>query len=276
MSMPKMTAVNRMLMEADCLKYTAGTMIEHLQRNPDKMAAVGMALAEISSLLAKAAPGALTGLKAAFPAVMALLASPEFLIAGGLALGVTVIMFGGYKIIKKIKEAGKSQDEDELTQMRELEGELSRVDMWRRGVADASAGNSVAGSVEGELITPGAHRQALQEGALMAHQVKPLRRSRSEHGHTRRRSGPESVGSYHRSRAPRAETVADTRNDYPRSEVSRRTRTFDEESRAGSHQSHTSRRSSGSTKNGKDRKKSVGGIKGLLFGSKKRRTSNAA
>jgi len=42
----KMSAVNRMLMEADCLKYTAGSMIEHLQRNPDKMAAVGMALAE--------------------------------------------------------------------------------------------------------------------------------------------------------------------------------------------------------------------------------------
>jgi hypothetical protein len=275
----KMTAVNRMLMEADCLKYTATSMIEHLQKNPDKMAAVGMALAEISSLVAKSAPGALGGLKVAFPAVMALLASPEFLIAGGLAVGVTVIMFGGYKIIKKIKDAGKASEEDEQTQMRELESELSRVDMWRRGVADASAhgsrAGSKAGSVEGELITPGAHRRAIEEGALMAHQVKPLRRAKSEHGHARRRSGPESVASYHRPRAQRAGSVAETRHNDARSEVSRRPRIYDEESRAGSHRSHTSRKSSASTKNGKDKKKSVGGIKGLLFG-KKRRSSNAA
>jgi hypothetical protein len=185
----KMTFLNRFLDEADCLQYSATSTIEHLQKNPDALAAVGLTLAEISTLLAKLGPPALAGLKTAFPAVMALLAAPEFLIAGGVAVGVTVVMLGGYKIIKQIKGKKTALKEgDDVTELRELEGDLSRIEMWRRGIADEES-RSMGTTVDGEFITPQASRRLMEEGVLMPEQVvRPdARRSRSDAGTRRHR-----------------------------------------------------------------------------------------
>lgn len=164
-----------LLEEADCMQHTATATMAHLQKNPDAMAAVALTLAEISNLTAKMAPSILASLKATAPSVFALLASPQFLIAAGVGVGVTIVMFGGYKIIKKLTEApsvaqpqlaapfgfeqraipqlpkGPSSSAEELL---ELQSEhLSRVEVWRRGVADYEA-SSVGSTVDGEFITP--------------------------------------------------------------------------------------------------------------------------
>jgi hypothetical protein len=81
-------------------------------------------------------------------------------------------MFGGYKIIKKIQanaEAKRMLDREEplvfgprIMGPHELafnpEIELSSIDSWRRGIADAEAESSGT-SVDGELITPAAAKQ---------------------------------------------------------------------------------------------------------------------
>ncbi|KAA8644297.1 hypothetical protein EYZ11_008201 [Aspergillus tanneri] len=151
-----------LLEEANCVHHSATHTISHLQKNPDAMAAVALTLAEISNLATKMAPAALSALKAAAPSVFALLASPQFLIAAGVGLGATIVMFGGYKIIKQIqggknKEIGAPSDpkqQESMDDMMEINTEcLSNVEMWRRGVADAEE-HSVGTSVDGEFITP--------------------------------------------------------------------------------------------------------------------------
>lgn len=163
-----------LLEEADCMQHTATATMAHLQKNPDAMAAVALTLAEISNLTRKMAPSILTSLKLSAPSVFALLSSPQFLIAAGVGVGVTIVMFGGYKIIKKLTAVptvapmplpipqpgvapaplqvkGPSASADELL---ELQSEhLSRVEVWRRGVADYEA-SSVGSTVDGEFITP--------------------------------------------------------------------------------------------------------------------------
>lgn len=157
------TRAQWLLEEAHCMQHSATATIAHLQKNPDAMAAVALTLAEISNVAGKMAPTALTAFKSAAPAVWALLASPQFLIAAGLGLGVTVVMFGGYKIIKKIQSGtiGIAQEptvvvpeeEQEMEELMELNVESgSRVEMWRRGVADIEA-VSMGTSVDGEFIT---------------------------------------------------------------------------------------------------------------------------
>lgn len=145
-----------LLEEANCAQHTATATISHLQQNPDAMAAVALTLAEISNLASKMAPAALSALKASAPAVWSLLASPQFLVAAGVGLGVTVVAFGGYKIVKRI-QASKGQESENsasMEDMMELNTEcVSGVEKWRRGVADAEA-ESVGTSVEGEYITP--------------------------------------------------------------------------------------------------------------------------
>ncbi|KAH1332807.1 hypothetical protein KXX47_002594 [Aspergillus fumigatus] len=152
-----------LLEEANCVHHSATATIAHLQKNPDAMAAVALTLAEISNLATKMAPSALATLKSAAPTIFALLASPQFLIAAGVGLGVTIVMFGGYKIIKKIQSAGNevirgpTEDDGEsviVEDMIEFDTDcLSGVEMWRRGVADAEA-DSLGTSVDGEFITP--------------------------------------------------------------------------------------------------------------------------
>ena len=154
-----MSKLDTLLLEAHCLQHSATAIITNLQANPEAMAAVALTLAELSNLLTKMSPSILSALKASSPAVFALLASPQFLIAGGVAIGVTVVMFGGYKIIKKIQaNAEAKKEENRMEEALVYEGDLGSIDVWRRGIAEVEA-QSVSTSVDGEFITPEAARQ---------------------------------------------------------------------------------------------------------------------
>lgn len=158
--------LDNLLMEAHCLQHSATTIIAKLQANPEAMAAVALTLAELSNLVTKMSPSILSALRSSSPAVFALLASPQFLIASGVAIGVTVVMFGGFKIIKRIQEQNTAKQEaNRMEEAMVFEAadydhgsELSSIETWRRGIADAEA-QSVATSVDGEFITPEADRQ---------------------------------------------------------------------------------------------------------------------
>lgn len=176
----KMSGLQRLLEECNCLQYSVTAIIDNLQKNPDALAAVALTLAEISNLAAKLAPGALMSLKGSFPAIIALLAAPEFAIAIGVGVGVTIIAFGGYKIIKKIKakkeaarllengqEPGTATPPNEMEELREI----GRVEHWRRGIAGVEA-ESVGTSVDGEFITPKASKALIQEGRLTEGDLK--------------------------------------------------------------------------------------------------------
>ncbi|KAJ5168852.1 uncharacterized protein N7482_004446 [Penicillium canariense] len=196
-----------LLEEAHCVQHSATATISHLQKNPDAMAAVALTLAEISNLASKMGPAALSAFKSAAPTVFALLACPQFLIAAGVGLGVTIVMFGGYKIIKKIQSGNTAEVEveesTEMDDMMELNMESeSRVEMWRRGVADVEA-ESVGTSVDGEFITPRA-------AAMSGIDVSTARAERDP----RFRFDDGSVASSrrsHRSRTSRAPTSAESR-----------------------------------------------------------------
>lgn len=178
----KMTGLQRLLDECNCVQHSVTATIDNLQKNPDALAAVALTLAEISNIAAKMAPGALTALKGSFPAVIALLASPQFMIAAGVSVGVTVIAFGGYKIIKKVKAKKEMEEgmlledgrtvpdspasEDELR-------EISSIERWRRGIADVEA-ESLGTSVDGEFVTPHATRTLIEDGRLTEADLKSL------------------------------------------------------------------------------------------------------
>lgn len=156
-----MAKLNGLMTEAQCVQHSATTIISSLQANPEAMAAVALTLAEISSLVAKMSPGILTVIKGSSPAIFALLASPQFLIAGGLAVGVTIVMFGGYKIIKKIqKDAAERKEAARMDEALVFDpmGDVGSIESWRRGIADVES-QSVSTSVDGEFITPEAERQ---------------------------------------------------------------------------------------------------------------------
>lgn len=188
----KMMKLQTLLDEANCMQHSVIAMIENLQKNPDALAAVALTLGEISTIASKMAPGMITALKGSFPMVIALLASPQFMIAAGVGVGVTVIMLGGYKIIKKVQQrkADKLIEEGEETrsesavseydELREINNDLSRIEMWRRGIADAEAEPNTPGtSVDGEFVTPGANKYFIEEGVLRQDDLKSMRSGRS-------------------------------------------------------------------------------------------------
>jgi len=77
-------------------------------------------------------------------------------------VGLTVVCFGGYKIIKKIQARAKGKEGESMDEMLDV-GELDRIEHWRRGIADVEAAEtgsvvSEVTSVEGEFITPLAAR----------------------------------------------------------------------------------------------------------------------
>ena len=182
--------VKALLEEADCLQHSASATIGNLQKNPDAMAAVALTLAEISNIASKMAPGALLAMKGSAPAVFALLASPQFLIAGGVAVGVTVVALGGYKIIKKIKANHSAKEEPGMDEMLEIGGDVSRIDNWRRGIADVEA-QSVGTSVDGEFITP----QAAALSRLNLNETVPLPEGKEKRRKSKRSSSSKSVSS---------------------------------------------------------------------------------
>ncbi|TVY20860.1 hypothetical protein LARI1_G001543 [Lachnellula arida] len=163
-----MSKLDILLTEAECLQYSATAIISNLQANPEAMAAVALTLAELSNILKTMGPGIISALKATSPAIFGLLASPQFLIAGGVALGVTVVMFGGYKIIKNMQ--AQNQETPRMEAPMAYEGhhmeeaivyddfEMGSVESWRRGIADVEM-ESVSTSVDGEFITPEAARR---------------------------------------------------------------------------------------------------------------------
>jgi hypothetical protein len=253
----KMSRLNQLLDEAQCLHYSATATIEHLQKNPDALAAVALTLAEISAMITKVAPSALASMKMAFPAVVALLTCPEFLIAGGVAVGITVVMLGGYKIIKHLTSA--KQGTDDVTELRELQQDLSRIEVWRRGIADEQA-SSVATRADGEFVTPGAERRLLEEGRILPEQLRrPEPRARATASRAARAERTE--------KAPRAQRSSShhrqAESAYSGSERSARSSRTHRRSR-----SHEDGRKSKS-KTGKEvAKKKTGGLR-MLFSSKK-------
>ncbi len=150
-----LSKLNIVLDEAHCVQYSVTTMIDSLQKNPDALAAVALTLAEISKIVAKMSPGMLMTVKGAFPAIFALLASPQFLVAAGVGVGVTVVALGGYKIVKKIqaRNAEEKERENSMDELQEIGPDVNRIEMWRRGI-EYDGIESGGTSVDGEFITP--------------------------------------------------------------------------------------------------------------------------
>jgi hypothetical protein len=105
--------------ELSCWSAGIAALISELQKVPDTLAVVGFTLAEISALVAKVSPAAIMGLKTLFPMIFALLGSPQFVVLAGVGAAATVIVLGGYKIIKNVVGGGAAKaslsggDEDE-------------------------------------------------------------------------------------------------------------------------------------------------------------------
>ncbi|KAI0835006.1 hypothetical protein F5Y06DRAFT_142245 [Hypoxylon sp. FL0890] len=195
--------IENLLTEAQCLHHTATHIIQHLQGNPDAAAAVALTLAELSAILGKMSPSFLAVLKGGSPAIFALLASPQFLIAAGVTVGVTVVMFGGWKIVKRIQdaraepaavapmafaahqpgpaEAGRPPyPESEISagfdEALVLEEELSTIETWRRGIVPFGEDEQA----DLELISPEADRAIRsQHGGDDARSIRTTRTSRT-------------------------------------------------------------------------------------------------
>ena len=212
----KMNYLQRLLDEGNCVQHSVTAMIDNLQKNPDALAAVALTLAEISNIAAKMAPGALTAMKGSFPAIIALLASPQFAIAAGVGIGVTIIAFGGYKIIKKIQARNEQErllegpipagmvasSGGEMEELRELD----HIERWRRGIADVGAG-SLGTSVDGEFITPNATRTLIEEGRLTEADFKPVE-SKSEKKERKKKAKSEVSSSSKRSKSDKSKVKA--------------------------------------------------------------------
>ncbi|KAI3398714.1 hypothetical protein diail_8753 [Diaporthe ilicicola] len=172
-----MARIDTLLDEAEAVQHSATSIIDHLQRKPEAAAAVALLLAELSTLLKTLGPSFLAVVKGGSPAIFALLASPQFLVAVGVTVGVTVVCFGGWKIVKRIKEAKAVAAEKEANaqafEMQDqpqqyvprsgqsgfeagarygapegsvddalvLEEELSTIETWRRGIVPSDVGD---------------------------------------------------------------------------------------------------------------------------------------
>ncbi|CAN8098308.1 unnamed protein product [Discula destructiva] len=216
-----MGRIDTLLDEAQCVHHTATSIIDHLQQKPEAAAAVALLLAELSTLLKTMSPGFVGIIKGGFPAVFALLASPQFLIGVGVAVGVTVIFFGGWKIVKRIKEAKAIAAEREASaqafEMQEqppmpdgqsafqagaaygppgpgsyddalvLDEELSSIETWRRGITPLGEEEDEEESVDLELITPEAVK-SVRGDAMSIRTTRTHRSSKSHRSHQSHRS----------------------------------------------------------------------------------------
>lgn len=181
-----MTALQRLLEESHCVASSAKTIVKSLESDPEKMAAVALSLAEIAALVKKAGitPAVLGTLGKAFPAVVALLISSEFLIAIGVGAGITVVALGGYKVVKKIQAKRVEAKEEKarmLTgagpiEMRDVEVaeadedvdvDINSIDNWRRGISEEDA-RSLESGIEGEVVTPAAEAWLAEQRQEMA------------------------------------------------------------------------------------------------------------
>ena len=117
-------------------------------------------------------------MKGSFPAVIALLASPQFMIAAGVGVGVIVVALGGYKVVKKMK----ARQTAPAYELQEIGRDVNRIEAWRRGISDeGDLPNTMAGLddattvVDGEFITP-------QAAAMMHHERHRQQERESERG----------------------------------------------------------------------------------------------
>ena len=263
--------IQSLLVEADCLRASATATIAHLHRHPDAMAAVALSLAELSAMLSKASPGVLGAVRGASPAVWALLASPQFAIALGLGVGVTVVVLGGWRIVKRnrAKKAAEqtgflagpsprailSPDDDPDAARLEVGG-MTGIETWRRGVvADPE-------SVDAELVSPAAaalvawdpsrdlRRSPSSPRRPSAYDVdrspdRPRHRRRASDGGLSRADSK--TGHAHRRPLPRSATFYDGVDD-------REKRGVREREREGSVRSETSSRSTVRRGEGRERR----------------------
>ncbi|OTB09398.1 hypothetical protein M426DRAFT_6672 [Hypoxylon sp. CI-4A] len=250
-----MTKIENLLTEAQCLHHTATHIIQHLQGNPEAAAAVALTLAELSALLGKMSPSFLTVIKGGSPAIFALLASPQFLIAAGVTVGVTVVMFGGWKIVKRIQEvkegvamapmAFPAYQQPEMAQEEPvrrapypeseisegfdealvIEEELSSIESWRRGIVQDEKADM-------ELISPEADRA--MRGGGGGDDARSIRTTRTSR--TAKTSKTSKTSKSHKS-------SSSSRKDSADNESSAGTRVVDTASEAGSHRSHRSHKS---------------------------------
>lgn len=212
-----------LLDEAHCLQHSASTTIRQLQKKPDAAAAVALTLAELSKALAKTSPAILGLLKGKSPAVFALLASPQFLIGTSIAIGLTVVLFGGWKIVKKINKGPQALNAAPTvgpgpTPLRRSQGsygvgfdeamvieeDLSMIESWRRGIEPFGDNESA----DVELITPTAHRAAQKDHHRSSGDDDKSRRSSRSH-----RSGNESHRSHRRSSRERHKSKSDRKDE---------------------------------------------------------------
>ncbi|KAK6957207.1 hypothetical protein Daesc_002493 [Daldinia eschscholtzii] len=257
--------IENLLTEAQCLHHTATHIIQHLQGNPDAAAAVALTLAELSALLGKMSPSFLAALKGGSPAIFALLASPQFLIAAGVTVGVTVVMFGGWKIVKRIQEANTTAvapmafpayqpgpGEADRSQYPEsevsagfdealvIEEELSSIEIWRRGIAPFGEDEQA----DLELISPEADRaMRSQYGGDDARTERSVRTNRT--GCTSKTSKPSKPTKNSKSSKPQKSRKDSTgeHHDIPEHGSRSGAKEVDSISEAGSHRSHRSAQS---------------------------------
>ncbi|KAI1772167.1 hypothetical protein F4818DRAFT_426550 [Hypoxylon cercidicola] len=249
-----MEKIEKLLTEAQCLHHTATHIIQHLQGNPDAAAAVALTLAELSALLGKMSPSFLAIIKGGSPAIFALLASPQFLIAAGVTVGVTVVMFGGWKIVKRIQEVKEAEanavapmafaahqpypaeaaqptyPESEISagfdEALVLEEELSTIESWRRAIVPFGEDDQA----DQELISPEADRAIRsQYGGDDAKTVRSTRTTRTT-----------KTNKTHKTHKSRKDSTAD---QHGVSEKNGGAKETDSASEAGSHRSHRSHQS---------------------------------
>lgn len=263
--------IEALLTEAHCVHHTANHMIQHLKTQPAAAAAVALTLAELSAVLGKVSPGFLPALKAGSPAVFALLASPQFLIAAGVTVGVTIVMFGGWKIVKQITDAHEeisqargpmafeahpqgayaerapteySASGDEAYVIEEIEEELSSIESWRRGISDVGENES---EVDMELISRAALRSRDGGADDDARTMRSVRTSRTSKTDKSSKSAKSSKS--HRPRDDNYDDARSSRRGSASTSSSRTTtRDLDQESDAGSERSHRTSRTNQSSK----------------------------
>ncbi|OIW25464.1 hypothetical protein CONLIGDRAFT_583026 [Coniochaeta ligniaria NRRL 30616] len=268
-----MARIEAFLDEAHCIQHSATAIIAHLQDNPEAAAAVALTLAELSALLGKLSPAFLTVVKGGSPAIFALLASPQFLIAAGVAVGVTVVMFGGWKIVKRIREAKKEKENAVAFEAQQqgppgqapyepfipaayggagsgfdealvLEEELSTIESWRRGIVPFGEDESA----DMELISPEAERRRREDkGDGIAPDDSASRSGRTEkssRSHRTNKTSQRSGHGHHRSSRRHGDGNQD---DIPERKSSKGFKTREggdnESERSSSHRSHKSSRS---------------------------------
>ncbi|PTB65571.1 hypothetical protein BBK36DRAFT_1202087 [Trichoderma citrinoviride] len=223
--------IENLLDEAHCAQHSATAIITHLQERPDAAAAVALTLAELSGIITKLSPGFAAILKGTSPAIFALLASSQFLIGTGIAVGVTVVMFGGWKIVqrtfakKAVAYEGAAaapaaavprleEPVDEAIVLETVEVDISGIDTWRRGIVDWGYE-----SADQELMTPEAdrvvrERRASKGGPEDYFDSKSRRSSKPHRSSSKAHSSSHSSSSHksHKSRHERESSSSDKKS----------------------------------------------------------------